>query len=71
MVFKPHVLDIDISGNMVQLILYCDDGFPMAETKHIKTAKFPGGISHIGCLTVDSEPVDHIQGVVKKVRIDL
>ena len=56
---------------MVQLILYCDDGFPMAETKHIKTAKFPGGISHIGCLTVDSEPVDHIQGVVKKVRIDL
>ena len=70
-VSESHILNFNIYGCMVDFIFQSDDFFAMPQTEFIKIGERSGGFYDIGYIVIKSKPVDQVQCIVKKMRINL
>ena len=66
-----HVLETDIKAYMLQLLLNGVHQLPAAQGQFIKTGQGLDGFGYFLALPGLGQPVNHIQGIIEKMRINL
>ena len=70
-VVVAHVLKLHIKGYMGHFIMDCTDQIPAPKSQAVEAGKSLDGFRYFFALPGLGQPVDHIQGVIEKMGIDL
>ena len=70
-VVVAHILQLHIQGHMGQIVPDPVGQLPPAKGQLVKTGQSLDCPGYLVGLAVLGQPVDHIQGIVEKMRVDL